>query len=197
MSHRTRHLPPTRPVFRVIRELRYHEASRQLLAIVLIALFAFQGDPVLAWLFWVGVSMLTLGTLMRLWASGHVKKNRQLATDGPYALVRHPLYVGNILMLAGFALAGQGWWMIPLTIVFVWFYYPPAIDYEDRKLHRLFGASWEQWRETTRALLPGRPHGAGLGSEWSFKQSLVGNGEPVIVLFAAYCCFVLFSRLYA
>lgn len=195
MSHRTRHLPPTHPVLSFIRELRYHEASRQLLAIGLIALFAAFGRPVMAWLFWAGVVMLTLGVLVRLWASGHVKKNKQLATNGPYALVRHPLYVGNILMLVGFATAGQVWWMLPLTVLFIWFYYPPAVDYEDRKLHRLFGQAWEQWRETTRALLPSRPRGAGLGGKWSFKQSLVGNGEPVIVAFAAFCFFVLFTRL--
>lgn len=195
MSHRTRHLPPTHPVLQVIRELRYHEASRQLLAIGLIVLFTVFGRPSLPWLFWVGTVLLAAGALVRLWASGHVKKNQQLATNGPYALVRHPLYVGNILMLFGFAFAAQGWWMAPLTLFFLWFYYPPAIDYEDRKLHRLFGEHWERWRSNTRALLPKWPDKGALGGQWSFRQSLIGNGEPVILLFAAYCCFVLFARL--
>ena len=80
---------------------------------------------------------------MRLYASGFIVKNQELATDGAYRFVRHPLYTGNILLVVGFALAGSRWWGIPLALFFFWFYYPTAIEYEDRKLHRLFGAAWE------------------------------------------------------
>ena len=51
-----------------------------------------------------------LGILVRLWASGHVKKDKVLATTGPYAYVRHPLYVGNHLITFGFCLASGLWW---------------------------------------------------------------------------------------
>ena len=82
---------------------------------------------------------------MRLYASGFIVKNQELATDGAYRFVRHPLYTGNILLVVGFALAGSRWWGLPLALFFFWFYYPTAIEYEDRKLHRIFGAAWEQW----------------------------------------------------
>ena len=68
--------------------------------------------------------------------------------------MRHPLYTGNILLVVGFALAGSRWWGIPLALFFFWFYYPTAIEYEDRKLHRIFGAAWEQWSARTPALMP-------------------------------------------
>lgn len=195
MSHRTRHLPPTNPVNQFIRELRYHEASRQLFAIALIIIFAIYGAPVSAPLFWAGVAIAMLGILVRYWASGHVKKNKQLATDGPYAFVRHPLYVGNILALVGFVMACQLWWSAVLTIFLLLFYYPPAIEYEDLKLQRLFGRDWEEWRAQTKALLPKWPKQGSLASGWSLKQSTLGNGEPIIVAMAVYCAYHLFTKL--
>ncbi len=195
MSHRTKHLPELQGLPAVIRELRYHEASRQLLAIAFIILVSLLGKPEFLWLFYAGAFLIFLGIIIRLWASGHVKKNKVLATDGPYAFVRHPLYVGNILLLAGFALASQLWWAFPLMLLFLWFYYPPAIDYEDTKLHRLFGSDWEQWRGTTKALIPTKPVTASASSGWSIKQSVMKNGEPVIVALLLYCLFRLFMYL--
>jgi protein-S-isoprenylcysteine O-methyltransferase Ste14 len=195
MSHRTSHLPPLRFPLNVIRELRYHEASRQWFAIVLIIVFTVFARPSIVWLYWLCVAVIAAGTLIRLWASGHVKKNKHLATDGPYALVRHPLYVGNILMLSGFAVAAELWWTVPLVIALLVFYYPPAIQYEDRKLSRIFGDDWRVWSEKTKALLPSWPPAGSLSASWSFKQSLLGNGEPIIVVFAAYCCYHVYSLL--
>jgi hypothetical protein len=71
-------------VFQFIRELRYHEASRQLFAIALIILFTVFSNPKTAALYYASLVVIGLGTLIRLWASGHVKKNKILATDGPY-----------------------------------------------------------------------------------------------------------------
>ena len=87
---------------------------------------------------------------MRLYASGFIVKNQELATDGAYRFVRHPLYTGNILLVVGFALAGSRWWGMPVALFFFWFYYPTAIEYEDRKLHRIFGAAWEHGRRARR-----------------------------------------------
>lgn len=200
MSHRTRHLPEARGLRRIVRELRYHEASRQVLAIILIILFAVMGRPFIPLVYYIGLVFIVLGMWIRMWASGHVKKNKVLATDGPYAYVRHPLYVGNILLLLGFVLAAQLIWGAVLLVVFLWFYYPTAIDYEDHKLHNLFGEEWERWRLNTKALIPTRPQAGSARlsgkSNWSFKQSLMQNGEPLIVLLVIICAYVLFARLY-
>ncbi|MDH4255479.1 MAG: hypothetical protein OEX13_13260, partial [Gammaproteobacteria bacterium] len=109
MSHRTDSLPPLTGLAHVIRELRYHEASRQILGMLLAVLFAWVAQPVEA-LYWVGAALFALGTAVRLWASGVIAKNKQLATSGPYVYVRHPLYVGNILILYGFVAASGLWW---------------------------------------------------------------------------------------
>ena len=138
MSHRTQDLPPLTGPARIFRELRYHEGTRQGFAVVLVVLYAATAAP-LAVLAAIGLPIGMVGALVRLYASGYILKNQQLATDGPYRFVRHPLYTGNILLVIGFALAGSRWWGLPVALFFFWFYYPPAIEYEDRKLRRIFG----------------------------------------------------------
>ena len=188
MSHRTADLPPLTGVARVIRELRYHEAARQSLAVVLVVVYAVTAAP-LPVLAAVGLAVGLLGALVRIYASGFIVKNQELATDGAYRFVRHPLYTGNILLVAGFALAGSRWWGIPLAVLFFWFYYPTAIEYEDRKLHRLFGTAWEQWAARTPALVPRLGGAAATASgdrRWSLAVSNT-HGEILFVGFALAC----------
>lgn len=189
MSHRTADLPPLSGLAHVIRELRYHEVARQALAVVLIVLYAATAAPLPA-LAAVGLPIAVLGAFVRLYASGFIVKNQELATDGPYRFVRHPLYTGNILLVVGFALAGSRWWGMPLALFFFWFYYPTAIEYEDRKLRRIFGAAWERWSARTPALMPrfGSVPPAGSGDRrWSLAVSQKRNGEILLVLFALGC----------
>jgi protein-S-isoprenylcysteine O-methyltransferase Ste14 len=195
MSHRTRDLPALSGVGHWLRELRYHEFSRQALGLLLVVLFGLIGQPEPA-TFSAGVSMIGLGIIVRLYASGFIVKNKELATNGPYALVRHPLYTGNLLILLGFSLATGLWWVGLISIAFVWFYYPTAIEYEDRKLHAIFGDSWVTWRSRTPALIPalGRWRELGGGS-WSFMKSLRENLEPVIVAFLLFWAWYLWRQL--
>ena len=195
MSHRTKHLPPLSGLAHLVREFRYHEVSRQLLAVVLIALFAFTSSPIPV-LAYVGLPLALLGMLIRFHASGFVMKNEQLAQHGPYALMRHPLYTGNIALVTGFALAASTWWALPLALVFFWFYYPTAIEYEDSKLRRLFGGQWDAWAGETPALMPriGRI-GQLFSGKWSFALSTKRNGEIFIVAFVLVCLIVVMRRL--
>jgi protein-S-isoprenylcysteine O-methyltransferase Ste14 len=185
MSHRTADLPPRTGLAHVIRELRYHEAARQVLAVVLIVAYAATAAP-RPELAAIGLGVAMVGAVVRLYASGFIVKNQELATDGAYRFVRHPLYTGNILLIVGFALAGSRWWGIPLALLFFWFYYPTAIEYEDRKLHRLFGTAWEQWSARTPALMPrfggAAPATAG-DRRWSLAVSNT-HGELVFVALA-------------
>ena len=125
---------------------------------------------------------------MRLYASGFIVKNQELATDGAYRFVRHPLYTGNILLIVGFALAGSRWWGIPVALFFFWFYYPTAIEYEDRKLRHIFGTAWEQWSARTPALVPRLDGAAATGGDcrWSLAVSNT-HGELVFVALALAC----------
>ena len=193
---RTDSLPEVHGIKKIIRDLRHHEASRQWFAVLFVLLVSIMGEPQQMALY-IGAGIAAVGTLIRLWASGHVMKNKELATDGPYAFVRHPLYVGNILLLIGFSIASSLWWSYALMIALLFFYYPPTIAYEDNKLHAFFGEAWEKWSKNTYALiptLPSRTDNSEQGSSWSFKKSLVQNGEPLIVVYLIGCLYLLYSN---
>ncbi|HEU4617947.1 MAG TPA: isoprenylcysteine carboxylmethyltransferase family protein [Gammaproteobacteria bacterium] len=194
LSNRTRDLPPIGGLGGFIRDLRYHEASRQGLALVLILVYTWTARPSAA-LLALGVPLVVLGTVVRLYASGFIAKNSELATDGPYSLMRHPLYTGNILVVIGFALGNGLWWALPLALVFFWFYYPTAIQYEDRKLHALFGEAWQRWAAAVPALVPaiGNFKGFRLG-QWSIRKSFARNGEILVAIYVVVCVAVIVHR---
>lgn len=191
---RTDSLPEAHGIQKLIRKLRYHEASRQWFAVLFVLLVSLFGNPDET-LLHIGTGIAAAGTLVRLWASGHVMKNKELATDGPYAFVRHPLYVGNILLLIGFSLASSLWWSYVLMIALLLFYYPPTLSYEDNKLRDYFGDAWIEWSNTTYALIPTWPSKKSTsGSTWSFRKSLMQNAEPVIVAYLMGCMYLLYIK---
>src|SRR5947209_6911495 len=62
---------------------------------------------------WPGIVVCFIGSLIRFWASGHLRKDARPAVGGPYAHVRNPLYLGTYLMAVGTALAIRN---IPLLV---------------------------------------------------------------------------------
>lgn len=177
---------------RFLSDIRYHrERFRQFTGFSFVILVSVLAGPK-PFLFYAGAPLVLLGIAVRLWASGHVRKNKALATDGPYAYVRHPQYVGNIVLGFGFALASGLWWSLPLYLGIVLLFYPPAIRQEDKKLHEAFEKDWEIWSGETRALIPRlRPHRQVGGGTWSFMQSLRKNGEPIIDLLLLFFLYIL------
>ncbi|MDX1555593.1 MAG: isoprenylcysteine carboxylmethyltransferase family protein [Xanthomonadales bacterium] len=171
---------------RLIQRLRNKEFFRQFGGFLLILLYTWTAEPEAPWVP-VAIVVATLGALMRAWAAGTVFKNEILATTGPYSFVRHPLYVGNILIFIGFNLLNNEPWAWLLTVSFLWFFYPTAINYEDRKLEEIFGDPWREWRACTPALIPARIQFSALRSDWSFALFAGRNGELLIFLFVMVC----------
>lgn len=78
------------------------------------------------------------GLWLRAYASGYVNKNQELTTTGPYAYVRNPLYLGSILIAAGFAVALMSWPVaLALAVMFIAIYVP-VIASEERFLRATF-----------------------------------------------------------
>jgi len=78
------------------------------------------------------------GLLIRALASGHVRKNEALATSGPYAYTRNPLYLGSLLMGLGFCVAARSWWVGVALVVMFFTIYLPVIRDEETFLRRTF-----------------------------------------------------------
>lgn len=56
-----------------------------------------------------GMSLAGIGEVLRIWASGHIDKGREVTRSGPYRFVRHPLYLGSAIMGLGFIVAARSW----------------------------------------------------------------------------------------
>ena len=178
-----------------IDSLRYHEASRQGLGLILLLVCAWFTVPAGENRIIAGFVIAVLGQVWRIYAAGVIYKNRRLATTGAYSLVRHPLYFGNFLILAGFTLACANWIVVAAVAFFLLFYYPAAIRYEDRKLQDLFGEEWQAWGTSTPAMFPTRLQWrANQEAEWSARQSLLRNGELVYTLFEVAAAVLLWYR---
>lgn len=78
------------------------------------------------------------GLWLRGYASGYVKKNQELTITGPYAHVRNPLYLGSILIAAGFAVALMSWPFAAALVVFFLLIYVPVIASEEAFLRDTF-----------------------------------------------------------
>ncbi len=185
MSHRTSHLDDKGPFAKVLNKLRYKEIYRQGLGIILLMVFAYFATPTQPWAA-IGVVMVILGGLIRFWAAGMVMKNKVLATSGPYAWARHPLYVGNILIMFGMVVICLNWWILAITVIFFWFFYPTTIRYEDQKLEKLFAEEWKKWASKVPALMPRlSPYPNASKDSWDLKRAIGRNGELYILLWVA------------
>ncbi len=168
---------------------------RQFIGIAFLILLTILGTPRADW-FFIGVGFAAVGLLIRLWASGYVLKDKELATTGAYAFVRHPLYVGNHLVTLGFCLASGLWWSFLVWLALLVFFYPQTIRDEDALLSRLFPEQWAAWSREVHAQIPRlTPFQGQWRGQWSLTLSLKRNGEPIIVAVLAGCLYFLYTRL--
>jgi protein-S-isoprenylcysteine O-methyltransferase Ste14 len=93
------------------------------------------------------------GVWLRAVASGHVKKNTELTTTGPYAYTRNPLYLGSIIIALGFALASRNLWVALAIIVLFFAIYLPVIKSEEAFLRSAF-ANFDDYSEKVPRLFP-------------------------------------------
>jgi protein-S-isoprenylcysteine O-methyltransferase Ste14 len=100
----------------------------------------------------IGAIVILPGLLIRAAASGHVRKNEALATSGPYAYTRNPLYLGSLLIGVGFAVAARSWWVGVVLVVMLFAIYLPVIRDEEAFLRQKFPEFEEYARRVPRTL---------------------------------------------
>jgi protein-S-isoprenylcysteine O-methyltransferase Ste14 len=119
----------------------------------------------------LGAIVVVPGLLIRALASGHVRKNESLATSGPYAYTRNPLYLGSLLMGVGFAVAARNWWVGVALVVMFFAIYVPVIRDEEAFLRRTF-PEFEEYARRVPRMLPGLTRAPSAGGEPSPGFSL-------------------------
>lgn len=106
----------------------------------------------------LGLVPIAAGEGLRVWATGYLHKTDALTVAGPYAYLRHPLYLGTLLIATGFALMAWSWIAVALYCVFCAAYFGYYMPYKNRiesaRLESLYGEAFRRYRTAVPRLLP-------------------------------------------
>ncbi len=130
------------------------------------------------------------GLALRGLASGHVQKDKQLTTSGPYAHTRNPLYLGSLIMAAGFAVAARNPWIVALMLLMFALIYIPVIAGEERYLRQTFPEYDEYARHVPRMWPRVRRYGSENGAYssqryWRHREYEAAIGCVVVLAILA------------
>jgi len=121
----------------------------------------------------MGTALIVPGIVIRALASGHVRKNEALATSGPYAYTRNPLYLGSLLIGIGFAIAARSWWVGVVLVTMFFAIYLPVIRAEENLLREKFPEFEEYCQRVPRIfprLTPASSEAGGFSMELYLKH---------------------------
>jgi protein-S-isoprenylcysteine O-methyltransferase Ste14 len=94
----------------------------------------------------LGAIIAAAGEALRVWAAGHLEKGSEVTASGPYALTRHPLYVGSIIIGLGLAVASASIVVAVLVLAYLAITLTAAIRTEEAHLTEKFGAAYPEYR---------------------------------------------------
>jgi len=138
------------------------------------------------WATWSLAAILcAAGIVVRSWASTHCNyaqgKGKHLALTGPYALARNPLYIGNLIIIAGATFASALAWLVPVTVLWAWAVYATvSLLYEEPRLLRWYGEEYRRYRLAVPAWIPERIGGALMGP--LSRRALLSESLRVLAL---------------
>lgn len=144
-----------------------------------------------------GLTFILIGEAFRLWAAGHLSKNREVTTTGPYAYVKNPLYIGTFLVMIGFCLLARQWVILVVGLAIFFVYYAPfKKKREADRLREIFGAVWDEYDRRVPDYIPrfspyekkGRHH-------WKWSR-VVSNSEHETAIAAMTGVVILAVRLF-
>jgi protein-S-isoprenylcysteine O-methyltransferase Ste14 len=104
-----------------------------------------------------GAALALAGLLWRAWSAGYLAKDQRLATSGPYAYTRNPLYLGSAVMGLGGAVAGCSWIMGGAFAAFFVLVYWPVMEREAQFLRQAFPEAFEPYARQVPLFFPKWP----------------------------------------
>lgn len=141
----------------------------------------------------LGMVIAIPGLALRALASGHVKKNQELTTTGPYAFVRNPLYLGSLIMALGFAIAARSPWILLIMVAMFFAIYLPVIFHEEAYLREVF-PDFDDYAQNVPRLFP-RRRAYGVGDAGFSSHLYWQHREYNAVLGATAILAVLIAKL--
>jgi steroid 5-alpha reductase family enzyme len=116
-----------------------------------------------------------------------------LIDSGPFAMVRNPLYVGNILLWLGFAVSAQLPWLVPVVFVLLMLEYHAIVRWEERLLESRLGESYRDYLRRVPRWIPnlaGRST-SGHDAAFSWRQTIYSERGTLIAIAAGYLLLAL------
>ena len=109
-----------------------------------------------------GVATTVVGEAIRLWGVrqiGAVSRTRSerlgpLIESGPFAYVRNPLYIGNMLLWVGFALTARLWWLAPIAFALLAIEYHWIVRWEEQLLSLRIGDGYRDYMRRVPRWVP-------------------------------------------
>jgi len=173
--------------------------SRVPLGFLFAAAYVFFARP--AWLaIAVGAVIIAAGIAVRAAASGHIRKNAQVTVTGPYAYTRNPLYLGSLLIAAGFLIAARNLWIALAAVLMFAFIYWPVIRAEEKYLASAF-SDYAEYAQHVPRLLPRltayRAHaGEAAAGQFSKQLYLKHREYNAAIGAAAMLCFLIVKMVF-
>ena len=188
---------PVHQLFNAAGLRKFLRRTRVPLALAAAGWLAFNVKP--EW-FWPGVAVSAVGELFQLWCFATLHKEQTLATNGPYKVVRNPMYLARFLILFGCLMFLGNWAVLAICPVIYYFYMVNRVGREEVRLQQLLGEPYALYCREVSRFVPF----AGISSHgrfWYFKLSYfqanhgLGNG---LAQFAYYAiCYVITFKPFA
>jgi protein-S-isoprenylcysteine O-methyltransferase Ste14 len=146
----------------------------------------------------IGGVIGAMGLVVRAWAAGHLRKHRALATGGPYAFTRNPLYFGSVILALGFVVAGRSIWAAVVVAGYLGLFYPAVMRREEAELHGHYGEDFKKYAARVPLFWPSvrRPEANGKSNEKFSGQLYRKNREYQAAIGFVVGLIALWARMH-
>ena len=171
------------------------------IALALLVIPPRESDVATTWLLAAGLPIVMLGELIRLWGVHHigaVSRTRSerlgpLIDSGPFAHVRNPLYIGNVLLWLGFAVSARLPWLVPVVFALLAIEYHAIVRWEERLLETRIGPPYKDYMRRVPRWLPQASGSSMSGGHaaFSWMQTLFSERGTLIAIGVGYLLLAL------
>jgi protein-S-isoprenylcysteine O-methyltransferase Ste14 len=144
----------------------------------------------------LGAAIAVVGLAIRAAAAGYLRKGEGLATEGPYAHTRNPLYFGSAILAAGLAVAARSWIAAALIAVYFAVFYMPVMRREEKEMRAAYGNIYEQYVARVPLFFPALRSRAGAQGKFSWELYR-GNREYKAAIGTVLVVAILCARMWA
>jgi protein-S-isoprenylcysteine O-methyltransferase Ste14 len=179
------------------RWLFHHRTALPLPVAVAILALRIGESPPSARLMAAGVAVTVLGELIRLWSVHHIgvisrtrsERLGPLVASGPFAILRNPIYVGNIALWVGFALIARLVWLAPVLLLLLALEYHAIVRWEERLLETRRGDEYREYAARVPRWIPGSNRGDREERSpvaFSWREAFVSERGTLLAIAAGY-----------